>query len=111
MAVDEDRDREYIRVRLYGPAKVLNDTARKIPSVVATTLAKTNRKCPVSNATINRELQLLTQAYKLKEKEVGKGPTVPRLEERVREGFLDRSDFEITVAHLPEDLQDLSRWG
>jgi integrase len=111
LVVDEDRIREYVRVRLYGPAKVLEDAGRKSPSLVAGALAKTNRLRPVSNATVNRELQLLTQAYRLKEKEVGRGPTVPKLEERVREGFCDRVDFELIVAHLPEDLQDFARWG
>ena len=58
VAVDEDRIREYVRVRLYGPAKVLDDAGRKSPSVVAVALAKTNRLRPVSNATVNRELRI-----------------------------------------------------
>ncbi|HYK91158.1 MAG TPA: site-specific integrase [Acidobacteriota bacterium] len=111
MAVDDDRIREYVSVRLYGPERVLEDAERENPSLVAQALVKTNRLRPVSNATVNRELQILSQAYKLKEREIGPGPAFPKLEERIREGFYDRADFEIIVAHLPEDLQDFARWG
>jgi integrase len=36
---------------------------------------------------------------------------MPKLKERVREGFYDRADFELIVANLPDDLQDFARWG
>jgi integrase len=43
--------------------------------------------------------------------DVGSGPKIPRLEQRVREGFYERAEFETIVAYLPEDLQDFARWG
>jgi len=61
----------------------------------------------VSDSTINRELQLLGQAFKLRRKEVGEDPTIPKLEENgVREDFFDRADFEAVVEKLPDDLKD-----
>ncbi|PYU95098.1 MAG: hypothetical protein DMG08_05710, partial [Acidobacteria bacterium] len=56
-------------------------------------------------------MQFLGQAYNLKVKEIGQGPSIPKLDERVREGFYERSEFEAIAAHLPEDLQDFARWG
>ncbi len=111
MAVSDNRIREYVRSRLYGPESVLKEDKPETVCLVAEALAKTNRLRPVSNATVNRELQILSQAYNLKEKEIGTGPAVTKLEERIREGFYDRADFEIIVAHLPEDLKDFARWG
>jgi integrase len=112
MTVDDDRIREYVRVRLNGPGKVVAELKRGgSQSVVAAALVRTNRIRPVSNATINRELEYLGQAYQLKANDVGTGPNMPKLKERIREGFYDRADFELIVAHLPEDLQDFARWG
>ena len=111
MTVTDDIIRDYIRVRLNGTEKVIADMRREFPSPTAVALARTNRIRPVSNATINRELEYLRQAYALKVHEIGPGPMMPRLKERIREGFFDRADFEIITANLPEDLQDFSRWG
>jgi integrase len=111
MNVGDDVIREYVRIRLKGPGKAIMDSKRETPSKIAATLAKTNRLRSVSNATINRELEYLRQAYNLRTSEVGSGPTMPKLKERVREGFYDRADFELIVANLPEDLQDFARWG
>ena len=111
MTVTDDIIRDYIRVRLNGPEKVIADMRREFPSPTAVALARTNRIRPVSNATINRELEYLRQAYALKVHEIGPGPMMPKLKERIREGFFDRADFEIITANLPEDLQDFSRWG
>jgi hypothetical protein len=106
MTVTDDIIRHYIRVRLNGPEKVIADMRREFPSPTAVALARTNRLRPVSNATINRELMYLRQDYALNVHEIGPGPMMPKLKERIRENFFDRADFEIITVNLPEDLQD-----
>ena len=103
-SITDDIIRDYMLVRLKGPG-----TKPKTP--IAQALAHIGRVRPVANATINREMQFLGQAYNLKVKEIGQGPSIPKLDERVREGFYERSEFEAIAAHLPEDLQDFARWG
>ena len=102
--VTDDTIRDYMLLRLKG-------TGKKPKTPMGQGLARIGRSRPVSNATLNRELQLLGQAYNLKEHEIGKGPSIPKLEENVREGFYERADFEAIAAHLPDDLQDFARWG
>ncbi len=64
-----------------------------------------------ANATINNELQLLRQAYKISEA-VGDGPKVRRLpENNAREGFFEKAEIETLIGKLPEDLQDFTRFG
>src|SRR5213592_12004 len=103
-SITDDIIRDYMLVRLKGPGK-------KPKTPIAQALAHIGRVRPVANATINREMQFLGQAYNLKAKEIGQGPSIPKLDERVREGFYERSEFEAIAAHLPEDLQDFARWG
>ncbi len=64
---------------------------------MAKALARIRRKRRVSNATVSRELQFLGQAYRLKAKEIGPGPSIPKLGERAREGFYERAQFEAIV--------------
>jgi integrase len=68
-----------------------------------------------SNATINRRLQLLGQAFKLgmRNKQISAAPFIPRLSEvgNERQGFFETADFEAVVARLPEYLRDFSRFG
>ena len=111
MQVNDDLIRDYIRVRLKGALNVLAERGKATKSPIAAALAHTNRQRPVSNATVNRELGYLSQAYNLKANEIGPGPAIPKLDECVREGFYERAEFELIVAHLPEDLQDFARWG
>ena len=66
---------------------------------------------PRSPATINRETQLLGQAFSLgiERRVIITAPHIRYLPERnVRQGFFDRAEFEAVVGHLPEYLQDLS---
>jgi integrase len=64
-----------------------------------------------ANATINRETQLLKQAYKLFGK-LGPGPKCSRLpEDNAREGFFEKYEFEAVVHKMPEDMQDFVRFG
>jgi hypothetical protein len=78
---------------------------------MARALVRIGRTRPVANATLNRELQFLRQAYNLKVKDFIHGPSIPKLDERIRAGFYERADFEEIAAYLPEDLEDFSRWG
>jgi integrase len=68
-----------------------------------------------SNATVNRRMQLLGQAFKIatRNKQISTAPFIPRLSEigNEREGFFETADFEAVVAKLPEYLQDFSRFG
>jgi integrase len=111
MQVDDDLIRDYIRVRLKGAQNVRAEKPTSAQRQFAAALVRAKRQRPVSNATVNRELAYLRQAYNLKAKEVGPAPAIPKLDECVREGFLERAEFEIIANHLPEDLQDFSRWG
>lgn len=64
-----------------------------------------------ANATINRELQLLRQAFKIFRK-LGRGPYFDLLpEDNAREGFFERHEFEALVKAMPEDLRDFCRFG
>jgi hypothetical protein len=70
------------------------------------------RNASKADATVNRETQLLSQAYQLGCKKVGETPEIRKLEEKnVREGFFERADFEALVKELPEDIQDFARFG
>jgi integrase len=113
ISVSNEIIRNYMRVRLKGAEKVLADKREKNATVLsfAQALVHENRRRAVSNATINREMQFFSQAYNLRAHEVGSGPKIPKLEQRVREGFYERADFEAIVVYLPEDLQDFARWG
>jgi integrase len=68
-----------------------------------------------SNATANRRTQLLGQAFKvgIRNKQISQAPFIPRLSEigNERQGFFETADFEAVIAHLPEYLQDFSRFG
>jgi len=67
-----------------------------------------------SNATINRELELLRRALRLAH-EQGQLPTeikLPMLEEKnTRAGFATRPQIEAIIAVLPDWLQDFTRFG
>jgi len=68
-----------------------------------------------SNASVNRRLQILGQAFKvaIRNKRLSQQPFIPRLSERdnVRQGFLSESETEAVIANLPEDLRDFVRWS
>ncbi len=104
MGVTDDMIRDYILLRLKGPGK-------KADTPMGQELVRIGRTRPVSNATVNRELQFLGQAYNLRQKEIGPGPSIPKLKERVREGFFERAEFEAIVTYLPDDLRDFARWA
>lgn len=68
-----------------------------------------------SAATINRQTQLLSQAYKLaiRRKVLTSAPTIRRLSEigNIRQGFFEDADFKALVGFLPEHLRDFARFA
>jgi integrase len=68
-----------------------------------------------SNATVNRRMQFLGQAFKvgMRNKQISAAPFVPRLSEigNERQGFFETADFEAVAAQLPEHLRDFSRFA
>src|SRR5262245_51100701 len=67
-----------------------------------------------SDASINRQTGLLRQALRLAQ-ERGTLPNVIKVrhlaEHNARQGFLERPDFEVLVAALPDYLQDFTRFA
>lgn len=69
---------------------------------------------PVSNAEINRELQILKRAFDLamQDGRLGTRPHIPMLRESApRSGFFEQEQFETVLKHLPEDLRPVVRFG
>jgi len=67
-----------------------------------------------SNATINRELELLRRALRLAH-DRQLLPSIPKVrvltENNTRQGFYERADLEAVVAALPADLRDFTRFA
>ena len=67
-------------------------------------------------ATINRELELLRQAYRLAQRvtppRVSRSPYVPMLKvENARQGFLGRAEYEaLSAAIVDQDIRDFVAW-
>ncbi len=98
----------------FGTLRAVRVARRTIEDYIAA-----RRKERVSDATIDRETELLRRAFKLAAESepplVAWVPRVPHLVEKganAREGFVERADFERLVAELPSEvLQDMARWG
>ena len=67
-----------------------------------------------SNATINRELELLRRALRLAH-DRQLLPSIPKVrvltENNTRQGFFERPDLESVVAALPDYLRDFTRFA
>jgi len=75
---------------------------------------KGERVADVSNAEINRELQILKRAFLLAmgEGRLGMRPRIPFLEEsQPRAGFFEREQLDAVCRHLPEELQPVVRFA
>src|SRR5260370_11976420 len=74
----------------------------------------TRRENEKSNATINRELELLRRALRLAH-DRQLLPSIPKArvlpEHNTRQGFFERPDLEAVVAALPAYLQDFTRFA
>src|SRR5262249_19956050 len=69
---------------------------------------------PKAPTIINRETQLLGQAFTLgiERRQIVTAPHIRHLPERnVRRGFFEKAEFDAVVAHLPEYLQDFARFA
>lgn len=69
---------------------------------------KDERVRDVSNAEINRGLQILKRMFTLavKSGRIAMRPDIPMLEEdNVRQGFFEREQYESVQAHVPDDIQ------
>lgn len=63
-------------------------------------------------ATVNREVQPLSQAFRLAHRQgrIPRVPYIPRLRENnARQGFFEHDEFEAVVAELPEAVADIAR--
>lgn len=94
----------------FGDMRAVDVTASRIDDYIDGRLEEDNR----APGTINRETQLLGQAFKLgiRRRQVLTAPHIRRLaENNVRQRFFERAEFEAVVAGLPEYLQDFARFA
>jgi integrase len=93
----------------FGDWRALEITFRAIETYITT-----RREDEKSNATINRELELLRRALRLAH-DRQLLPSIPKVrvlaENNTRQGFFERPDLEAAVAALPAYLQDLTRFA
>lgn len=114
------KSRREVRTHL-RPLRTAFGTMRsvRVTSVTIADYIAARRAEGLSDATIDRETELLHRAFSLATEcdppLVAWVPKVPRLVRKganAREGFVDRADFERLVAELPREvLPDLARWG
>lgn len=73
------------------------------------------RAAKKSNATINRETEHLTAAFRLaiRERRLAAAPWIPRLSEtgNVRRGFFEKDELEAILRHLPGPLDAAARFA
>lgn len=93
----------------FGDLRAVNCTETMIERVIADW--RREKRAP---GTINREIQLLGQAFKLavEHKRLSLAPKIKRLpDDAVREGFFESAEFEKVVRHLPNDIKDFARFA
>ncbi|MFQ5961294.1 MAG: hypothetical protein ACE5MG_07840, partial [Candidatus Methylomirabilales bacterium] len=95
---------------VFADQRVIEVTEEAVDSYIENRLAE--GKAP---ATVNRETQLLGQAFRTKmAKRLNlSGPDIRHLSERdnSRQGYFEVGEFQALVPALPEDLQDFTRFG
>ena len=93
----------------FGDWRALEITFRAIEAYI--TMRRGEQK---SDATINRELELLRRALRLAH-DRQLLPTIPKVrvlpENNTRQGFFERPDLEAVVTALPAYLQDFTRFA
>jgi integrase len=102
--------------KAFGDLRAVDVTAKVVDDYVENRLSGNKRTGirPRSAATINREIQLLGQAFKLgiQRRLIVSVPHIRRLpEHNVRQGFFEKPEFEAVVTCLPEYLRDFSRFA
>jgi integrase len=100
----------------FGDMRAADVTPKVIDDYIDDSLAgdKAAGIRPRSAGTINREMQLLGQAFTLgiRRRAIVSAPHIRRLSENnVRQGFFEKSEFEAVVAQLPEYLRDFTRFA
>jgi integrase len=100
----------------FGDMRAVNVTSKVIDDYIDDCLAGDKKAGirPKAPTTINRETQLLGQAFRLgiERRQIVTAPHIRHLPERnVRQGFFEKAEFEAVVAHLPEYLQDFARFA
>jgi len=76
--------------------------------------ARRAEKRPKSNATINRETEILSAAFSLafKEERLARKPYIPTLpENNARTGFFERPEFEKILEKLSSPMDDMARFA
>src|SRR5437867_1913771 len=93
--------------KFFGDRRAVDVTAKLVDDYIDDRLAG-DRKAgirPRASATVNRETQLLGQAFSLgiERRVIVSAPHIRHLPERnTRSGFFERAEFETVVSHLPE---------
>lgn len=89
----------------FGPLRACDVSAKTVDKYI-----ETLRAAGKANATINRQTQILSAAYKLAvaRKVVTEAPSIRKLSEagNARQGFFERDEFAQVLKHLPEYLRD-----
>jgi len=100
---------KYVRAH-FGHFRAIALTAEQIDKFIVERLEEGYRP-----ATINRNTQLLTQAYNLaiERKHLSGAPHIRHLSEQgnARQGFFSDAEFSALVDNLPDYLQDFARFG
>jgi integrase len=90
----------------FGYMRALDVTAEMVDCYI------NEHKRQARPATVNRETQLLGQAFRLavKPRHLNTIPEIQRLSEKdnARQGFVSRMELDRVIAHLPEYLQDVA---
>jgi integrase len=96
------------------------DVTKYVASLQKPAKSKTGRRTKgLANSTIKHRLQVLASAYELENTNRDQAeidrlivPRFPRFEEGApRSGFLNPSQFEVLLSHLPEDLRDFCQFA
>lgn len=91
----------------FGFTRALTVTTDRVRAFIAA-----RQKEGLSNATINRETEVLGRAFRLavEDGKLSFLPKIPALpENNARQGFFERAEFESVVKRLPPCLADLAR--
>jgi integrase len=98
----------------FGDMRAVDVTSKVVDDYIDACLAGNHDTRAKAPTTINRETQLLGQAFALgiQRRLIVTAPHIRHLPERnVRQGFFEKAEFEVVVTHLPEYLQDFCRFA
>jgi integrase len=94
----------------FGDCRAMNLSAEYIDRYVGNRLSD-----GAANATINREIGLLAQAFKLGVERllISAAPRIRKLSERgnARQGFFEKADFDEMAKHLPDYLKGFAKFA